>query len=111
MTFEPTSQQRAFLDALINTESHLALVARAGCGKTATILMGVDVIARAFPKAEIGVCAFNKAIADEVKEKLVKAGHTDWKTVQASTLHSMGFGLLKYVFKPAIDDKKVQKLV
>lgn len=111
MTFEPTTQQRAFLDALIDTKSHLALVARAGCGKTATILMGVDVIAKAYPKAEIAVCAFNKAIAEEVKEKLQKAGHKDWKTVQAATLHSMGFGLLKFVFKPEIDPKKIDKLV
>lgn len=107
----PTAQQSAFLTALVTTTSNLALVARAGCGKTSTILLGVDALVKRFPRAEILVCAFNKAIADEVGEKLKKAGHTDWKTVSASTLHSMGFGLLKFGFKSVPDDKKVPKLV
>lgn len=107
----PTVQQAAFLTALIGTKDHLALVARAGCGKTSTILLGVDTLVRANPRQEILVCAFNKSIATEVGGKLKKAGHTDWKQVQASTLHSLGFGLLKYVFKPEVDEKKVRKLV
>lgn len=107
----PTNQQTDFLEALLSTTNHLALVARAGCGKTSTILMGVDAYASAHPQAEILVCAFNKAIADEVAEKLVLAGHTDWRRVQAATLHSLGFGLLKFVFRPKVDDKKVRNLV
>lgn len=111
MALTPTAQQQDFLDALVDTTSNLALVARAGCGKTSTILMGVDALVKAHPNAEIVVCAYNKAIADEVKEKLIAAGHTDWRRVSAATLHSMGFGLLKFLFKPTIDDKKVRKLV
>lgn len=110
-TFAPTAQQAAFLTALTGTRDHLALVARAGCGKTSTILMGVDAVARQQPRAEQLVCAFNKAIADEVGAKLKEAGHTDWRTVQAATLHSMGYGLLKFVFKPTIEEKKVRMLV
>ncbi len=106
-----TEQQQAFLDELRTGEGHLALVARAGCGKTSTILMGVDEYARSRPGSEVLVCAYNKAIADEVKEKLERAGHTNWRAVQAATLHSLGFGLLKFVFKPTIDDKKVRNLV
>ena len=109
--FPPTAQQQAFLDALVGTRDNLALVARAGCGKTSTILMGVDALVRAEPRAEILVCAFNKAIAVEVGDKLKAAGHTDWKTVQASTLHAMGFGLLKFMFKPKVDEKKVRTLI
>lgn len=107
----PTGQQSDFLDALLNTSSHLALVARAGCGKTSTILMAVDALTKSHPRAETLVCAFNKSIADEVAGKLKEAGHTDWKTVQASTLHSLGFGLLRYLFKPQIEDKKIRKLI
>lgn len=107
----PTNQQNAFLQALINTSSNLALVARAGCGKTSTILLGVDALVKKFPRAEILVCAFNKAIAEEVGEKLKRAGHNDWRTVSSSTLHSMGFGLLKFGFKSVPDEKKVPKLV
>lgn len=108
---QATKQQRAFLDELRDGAGHIALVARAGCGKTSTILMGVDEYAAARPSAEILVLAYNKAIADEVKEKLTRAGHNNWRTVQAATLHSMGFGLLKFVFKPTIDDKKVRNMV
>jgi superfamily I DNA/RNA helicase len=107
----PTVQQTAFLDALTGSTSNLALVARAGCGKTSTILLGVDAVRRANPRAEVLVCAFNKAIATEVAEKLKKAGHDDWRSVQASTLHGLGFGLLKYAFKPKVNEKKVEALV
>jgi DNA helicase-2/ATP-dependent DNA helicase PcrA len=107
----PTTQQQHFLTQLVTTSANLALVARAGCGKTSTILLAVDAVTRRWPAAETLVCAFNKAIADEVGEKLKKAGHTNWRTVSASTLHSLGFGLLKFLFKPTVDDKKVRKLV
>lgn len=110
-TVKPTQQQKAFLRALAETSDHLALVARAGCGKTSTILMAVDSIIARQPMAEIVVCAFNKAIADEVGGKLRAQGHINWRAVQASTLHAMGFGLLKFIFKPEVDDKKVAKIV
>jgi len=108
---KPTKQQQAFIDALLNTTCHLALVARAGTGKTSTILMGVTALAKAFPGLEILVCAYNKAIADEVSARLIALGHTNWKKISASTIHSMGFGLLKWLFKPKVDDKKVKLLV
>lgn len=111
MAFAATEQQVNFLNRLINGASHLALVARAGCGKTSTILMGVDAIAKRWPRAEILVCAFNKSIAEEVGAKLKEAGHCDWRTVQSSTLHGLGFGLLKRIFSPKIDDKKVRNLI
>lgn len=111
MTFKTTNQQNDFLIALTTTTSNLALVARAGCGKTSTILLGVDAYAELRPDAEILVCAYNKAIADEVKEKLVKAGHTDWRRVTASTMHALGFSLIKYVFRAQVDDNKVRDLL
>lgn len=111
MAFAPTTQQLAILTAVTETLDHLAIVARAGCGKTSTIELAVGAIARKWPKAEQLVCAFNKSIADEVGEKLKKAGHTDWRTVQASTLHSLGFGLVKRMFSPTIDEKKTRKLI
>lgn len=111
----PTAQQQDFLAALRDPRGgHLALKARAGCGKTSTILLAVDEISHSFPHAETLVCAFNKSIADEVGAKLKKAGHTDWKTVDASTLHSLGWGLVRFQFRLTrddIDEKKVSKLV
>lgn len=109
--FAPTVQQQDFINSLVDTDNNIALVARAGSGKTSAILMGVDAVREADPSAEVLVCAFNKAIADEVSTKLKKAGHRDWKTVQASTLHSLGFGLFKRMFNPKVDDKKIHNLV
>lgn len=115
----PTPQQSAFIAELLAGTGHIVLRARAGCGKTSTILMGVAEYTAAHPTAEIVVCAFNKAIADEVSAKLAAMGHkwTDQggrrvpPRVQAATLHSLGMNLLRFVFKPTVDDKKVRNLV
>jgi DNA helicase-2/ATP-dependent DNA helicase PcrA len=107
----PTTQQQAFIDALINTDNHLTLRARAGCGKTSSILMGVEayLAAHGTRRPEIQICAYNKAIATEIADKLKAKGY-DWRQVNASTLHSLGYGLLRFTFKPAIDDKKVRNI-
>jgi DNA helicase II / ATP-dependent DNA helicase PcrA len=108
---KPTVQMQAFFDSLTKSRRHIALVARAGCGKTTSIMLAVDILRKLHPMAEIMVCAYNSAIAKEVKGRLEEAGHTNWKFIQSSTLHSMGFGLLKFLFKPTIDDKKVKNLI
>ncbi len=113
-TFKPTAQQSAFIDTLTSTTRNICLRARAGCGKTSSILMGFAAYAARFPSHVIHVCAFNKAIADEVSGKIKSMGYTDWQRYNASTVHSMGFALLKYAFKLThhdIDDKKVSNLV
>jgi superfamily I DNA/RNA helicase len=106
----PTVQQAAFITALVTSTSNIALVARAGTGKTTTILQGVAAYHEKFPHQEIVVCAFNKAIADEVKEKLVAAGYP-WQKVQGSTIHALGLGLVRPVFKPKVDANKVRDLI
>jgi DNA helicase-2/ATP-dependent DNA helicase PcrA len=115
MTFAPTLQQQALLSACTNPHSgHLACRARAGTGKTTTIEMMVGAIRTALPGREILVLAYNKAIANEVSARLKKAGHSDWKFVQATTLHSQGWSLVKRAFNLSndnIDDKKVRKIV
>lgn len=106
-----TDQQDVFLYQLVNTQRNLALRARAGTGKTTTIRMGVYEYAQKFPQAEIAVYAYNAAIAKEVGEKLKEDGHTNWKTVQSATMHSAGFSLIKSVFKPVLEEKKVYHIV
>lgn len=110
----PTTQQTAFVTALVSGVSHVALVARAGTGKTSTIILGVQAYHRAFPLHEILVLAYNKAIADEVGGKLKAAGLRDWQKVNASTIHSLGWGLVRFTFRLTnddIDEKKVLKIV
>jgi DNA helicase II / ATP-dependent DNA helicase PcrA len=109
----PTVQQQAFITALVSSTSHLVLRARAGTGKTTTILQGVAAYHQAHPTHEIVICAFNAAIAKEVKEKIEVAGY-DWRKVQGSTIHSLGWGLVRFAFRLTnddIDDKKVRKLI
>jgi superfamily I DNA/RNA helicase len=108
-----TVQQVDFTQELLNGTSHVALVARAGTGKTFSILEAVDAYVKAFPQAEITICCFGKDIQLEVANKLKLRGHTDWKKVQASTTHSMGWGVTRYVFKITRDpdDNKVYDLV
>lgn len=107
----PTSQQLDFFEELKNGKGHVGLVARAGTGKTTTIVAGVDILARLHPRAEITVAAYNKPIADEVKARLLEAGHTG-RNVNASTLHSMGFGLVRFAFPGVkVDDKKVRNII
>lgn len=111
-SFKPTTQQQQFIDALVDPrEGHLCLRARAGCGKTATILMGVDAYSAANPGHEMLVCAFNRAIADEVKDKLIARGHTDWRRVSAATAHSLGLSTFKFMLKPRVDDNKVRAII
>lgn len=106
-----TPQQQAFLNALATTTANLALIARAGCGKTSTIMMAVDQEVRRNSRLEVLICAFNKAIEVEISEKLKAAGY-DWRAVQAKTVHSLGYGLLKFLFNnPKIDEKKVRDIV
>lgn len=106
-----TSQQREFVSALLNGSGHIVLRARAGCGKTSTCLEGIQALVKQRPSVEIAYCAYNKAIAEETKAKLIKMGMTDWRQVSATTVHALGFGLLKFIFKPEVDDKKVIKII
>ena len=94
MAFAPTAQQQAFLAALTDTTENLALEARAGCGKTSTIMLGVDALRAANERTRILVCAFNAAIVKEIDGKLRDAGH-GFPSVQAKTAHGLGTSLLK----------------
>lgn len=104
MAFKPTTQQVAFLSALIDTDDNLALEARAGCGKTSTILLGASAIRAAKPKAKTLIAAFNAAIVREIEDKLKGAG-LGFPHVQARTAHGLGTTLLKdaYGFNPKVN--------
>jgi DNA helicase II / ATP-dependent DNA helicase PcrA len=112
-----TTQQQNFIQTVINSVRehgggrHFCLRARAGTGKSATVLELVDDYTAEFPTHEVTLCAFGNAAAAELKAKLEKRGHTDWRRISASTIHSLGFGLVKFVFKSKVDGNKVRDLV
>lgn len=74
-----TDEQSAILDAVLEGNENLQLVARAGAAKTSTLQM----IAEVQPKRSILSLAFNKAIATEMKERLPS-------NCQSLTLNALG---------------------
>jgi DNA helicase-2/ATP-dependent DNA helicase PcrA len=108
-----TEQQQDFVAKLLTSASNIALVARAGCGKTSTILASLAQYVAKFPRHEVLIVAYGKAIEREIAEKL-KPMDYDWRTVGVSTSHALGWGLVKFFFKlgkDAVDDNKVRKIV
>lgn len=115
-----TKQQSDFIAAVMAAAAaagggrNFCLRARAGTGKSATVLELTDDYAQAYPNNEITLCAFGNKAAAELKEKLEKRGHKDWRKVNASTIHSLGFGLVKFAFRltrDSVDEHKVRNLI
>lgn len=80
----PSLQQQAIFDWFEEGTGNLVVRARAGTGKTTTIIAGAS---RA-PERRILLAAFNKKIADELN------GRCKSPAVEAKTLHSLGFGFI-----------------
>lgn len=93
-----TAEQTAIIEATKNTTSNLAIIARAGCGKTFTLTK----VAEALPDEEILCIAFNKSIATEMSNRLPQ-------NCEAKTLHSIGYkAWWQFVRrKTSVDGKKV----
>lgn len=70
---------------LYGTRSNLVVVARAGTGKTTTIIEGIN---RA-PESNILLCAFNKRIAEELTNRIANPN------AKAQTLHALGFAAVR----------------
>src|SRR6478735_2782728 len=66
MTFTPTSEQALIVETSRTTEDNLIIQALAGAAKTSTLVL----IAEALKSVPILCLAFNKKIADEMKERL-----------------------------------------
>lgn len=109
-TIQRSSQQQAFIEVVKNEKCNVILRARAGCGKTTTIMDAVQEII----KNHLGQCAilaYNKSISEELKYKLQKMG-IDWKQAEAGTVHSFGLRSWRKVCPNIIiDGKKVSKII
>lgn len=111
--YKLSEQQEAVMDWAINDTGHLNLVARAGCGKTSTLLSLVHcLIDNAKGRRQsIFLGAFNKAIASEIKAKLESAG-IGWQQAEASTMHAIGFRAWRKVAPNVrIEDNKTRNLI
>ena len=111
-----STQQQAVVDFAVSGEGSLNLVARAGCGKTFTLIETVKAIKVAKPEAEIALVAYNRSIANELDLKLKEFGYGN--SVKANTMHSVGNSAISYflkttkgIQKPIIEAKKVEQIV
>lgn len=85
-TFSPL--QNEVFSAIKNTNSNISVLATAGSGKTTTILEGLKYVPRLHKTMFL---SFSKSIVDELKSKIPIH-------VQAATLHSLGFGMMRRYF-------------
>lgn len=86
-----SAQQLAIFEWFKSGTGHLCVRARAGTGKTTTILAAIEHA----PELKILLAAFNTRIALELKERLGDRGKFGGP-IEAKTLHSLGFQFVKY---------------
>jgi DNA helicase II / ATP-dependent DNA helicase PcrA len=93
-------QKNIFRDIAKNTD-HTVVIARAGSGKTSTIVEGFKYI----PKGKKTLMvAFNKSIADELKQRAPSY-------VDVMTLHSLGFRAIKQSFGEVVLEQDKARII
>lgn len=100
---ELTSQQNEIIQVYESTNKNIQVCAGPGAGKSFIL----KELAKRTPKGrKVLFMAFNKSIAEELKEKLPE-------TTECSTYHSKGLRLLlkNFNFKPNIDENKCFKMI
>ena len=105
-----SDQQLAVIRWVYEDKGSLELKARAGCGKTFTLMKVVKAIVDG-QLGDVALMAYNKKIADEIKGKL-EAAKYDWRTAQAGTVHSFGFSAWRKVAPNVkVDDSKLDQII
>jgi len=80
-----SNEQKAIFAWFEEGTGHLVVRARAGTGKTTTIIEGIEHA----PEASILLAAFNKAIATELQSRIRNP------RAQAKTLHGLGYSYVR----------------
>lgn len=92
--YEPSEYQVKIFDYLTESSGNLVVSAKAGSGKTSTLVSSLSLLPKRDRKLFL---AFNKSIVKEIRAKVDEGGISH---VDVSTTHSKGFELLrKYVIK------------
>lgn len=91
-----SAEQQAIFTWFKSGKGNLVVRARAGTGKTTTIIEGINYA----PEAKILLAAFNKSIASELEHKLKNP------RAEAKTLHSLGFSFLRRAWTDVRIDNK-----
>jgi superfamily I DNA/RNA helicase len=100
-TWNWSEQQEEIFSWFEHGHGNLVVVARAGTGKTTTVLEGAN---RA-PERSILFAAFNKKIATELQTKITN------RNAEAKTLHALGFAFLRqYDRRLRVDGQRGYKI-
>lgn len=91
-SFEPSKYQKDILDFIENKTGNLLVDAKAGSGKTSTLILIADKIIEQNKKCLF--LAFNKSIVEELKTRIIS------DNCEIKTLHSLGLSFLRsYLYK------------
>ena len=100
-----SKQQEAIFGWFANGTGNLVVRARAGTGKTTSILEAVARSRESKGRRPVLLCAFNKEIAVELVARLNRAGAET--NVEAKTMHSAGFRVVRERLRSVkIDDDR-----
>lgn len=95
-----TEQQKAIFKEIETGTKHVAVIARAGTGKTSTMVEAVNRFHASNMGKRVLAVAFNKSIATELAERMPVTG------VMSSTLHSFGNSVMRRKHKSAYNGSK-----
>lgn len=103
-------QQTAVLRWVVDGKGSLRLLARAGCGKTFTLIEVVKTIIER-NLGDVYMTAFNRDIADELEVKAKKL-NIPWRFLQINTAHGFGNGAWKRVHPNCqLNENKVMSII
>lgn len=94
-------QQTTIFEFFINGRGHLVVRARAGTGKTTTIVEAVKRYLAAHPGRKVVVCAFNTRIKDELITRFMGC-----EGVEVKTLHAMGYSIVRRFWSGVAVERK-----
>lgn len=104
ITFSP--QQETLFSWVKSGSGSVFLRARAGTGKTTTIIEACK-----YMRGSLAFAAYNKKIADEIKNKMSVSG-IDTRDKKAGTFHSFGWNAARRVYQNTkVDEKKVDAIL
>jgi hypothetical protein len=107
-----SEQQLAILDWVRNGSGSLNIVARAGCGKTFTLVEVVRVLIELNARS-IFFGVYNRDAAGDIRTRLEEAGIVGGRNqLRTSTMHAAGKGAWQYANPDCIvDDNKIETLI
>lgn len=90
------------VEGILESKRDLVIFARAGTGKTTTMVEATIRLCRRNRRARVLTCAFNVKNARDLDSKLRAAG-IDWKQAAAKTLNSVGFATVKKAWGKGVE--------